>query len=56
MGYPFNEVWALTDKIFPHWSDKYYKYLTDTKGITFDERGYDLKATRGYVFKYMATY
>lgn len=54
VGYPMNEAWILCDKILPHWSDKYYKYLTNNKGIVFDERGYDLKATRGYAFKYMA--
>lgn len=53
-GYPTNEIWALTDKVFPHWSDKYYQYLKDNNNIIFDERGYDLKATRGYCFKYMA--
>lgn len=53
-GYVFNEIWALTDKIFPHWSDKYYQYLTVNNGIVFDERGYDLPASRGYVFKYIA--
>jgi hypothetical protein len=37
-----------------HWAEKYYRFLTEEKGIVIHERRFDDTITRGEIFAVMA--
>jgi C1A family cysteine protease len=54
-GYPIQEAWSVTDIPLKHWCTKYYDYLNQNN-IPVEEKGFDIQATRGYVFKLIARF
>lgn len=51
--YPVQEYWSITDKIMPHWAEKYFYYL-NKEGITIHEKRFDDPITRGEVMALLA--
>jgi N-acetylmuramoyl-L-alanine amidase len=53
-----NELIATLEPVAPvepeHWAEKYYRFLTDEKGIVIHERKFDDTITRGEIYCLMA--
>jgi C1A family cysteine protease len=51
--YPVYEYWSITDKIMPHWAEKYFYYL-NKEGIIIHDKRFDEPITRGEVMALLA--